>query len=59
MALLRVVDRDGIEHEIDGNPKVEFEAAATDFALIHGYWLTPYWQIFETLGYANTVTRVS
>jgi len=43
----------GNEHEIDGNPKVEFEAAGTDFALIHGYWLTPNWQVFETLGYAS------
>jgi hypothetical protein len=43
----------GNEHEIDGNPKVEFETAATDVALIHGYWLTPNWQIFETLGYAS------
>jgi hypothetical protein len=43
----------GNEHEIDGNPKVEFKAAATDFAVLHGYWLTPYWQIFESIGYAR------
>lgn len=43
----------GNEHEIDGNPKVEFKVGATDFSLIHGYWFTANWQIFESLGYST------
>lgn len=47
----------GNEHEIEGATDVEFEIAATDFSVIHGYWFTPSWQIFETLAYTNyTVT---
>lgn len=43
----------GNEHEVDGRTRLNFEVAATDFALIHGFWLTPNWQIYESLGYSN------
>jgi len=47
----------GNEHEIEGPTNVEFKLSATDFSLIHGYWFSPQWQIFETLAYTNyTVT---
>ncbi len=42
----------GNEHEVDGNPKVNFNVGASDFALIHGFWLTPSWQIYESIGYS-------
>ncbi|MBY0516702.1 MAG: hypothetical protein K2P81_07335, partial [Bacteriovoracaceae bacterium] len=43
----------GNEHEIDGNPKITFKVGATDYALIHGFWLAPFWQIFESVGYSH------
>ena len=43
----------GNEHEVDGNPKVEFKIGTTDFSVIHGYWFTGNWQIFETFGYST------
>jgi len=43
----------GNEHEIDGNPKVEFTASATDFSLIHGYWFSSFWQIYESVSFAS------
>jgi hypothetical protein len=44
----------GNVHEVDGSPTIEFEVGATDFALIHGYWFTPNWQIYESLGFYST-----
>lgn len=47
----------GNEHEIEGSTDVEFKIAALDFSVIHGYWFTPFWQIFETVAYSSyTVT---
>ncbi len=43
----------GNEHETDSSPKIEFEVASWDASLIHGYWITPFWQVFETLAYAS------
>lgn len=43
----------GNEHEIEGPTDVEFKIAATDFSVIHGYWFTPFWQIFETIAYSS------
>lgn len=43
----------GNEHEVDGNPKIEYSFNATDASLIHGYWLTGNWEIFESLGYST------
>ncbi len=43
----------GNSHEIEGNPKVEFDLAATDLALLHSIWLTPIFQIYESLSYSS------
>ena len=43
----------GNEHEVDGATKINFEVAATDVALIHGFWLTPNWQIYDSIGYSS------
>ncbi len=43
----------GNEHEIDGDTQIKFNTSASDFSLIHGYWFTPFWQVFETLGYSR------
>jgi hypothetical protein len=43
----------GNEHEIDGDPKVEFTSSATEVSLIHGYWFTAFWQIYESVTLAN------
>ena len=40
----------GNSHEVEASPKVEFDVSVTDFALLHGYWLTPEWQIFDSIG---------
>jgi len=43
----------GNEHESEDSPKVEFAISASDLSLVHGYWFTPFWQIFETLAYTT------
>lgn len=43
----------GNEHEVDGNPRVNFNVGASDFALLHGFWITPSWQIYESVGYSS------
>jgi hypothetical protein len=41
------------EHELDGTPTIAFKVGAVDATLLHGYWLTPNWQIYESLGYSR------
>jgi hypothetical protein len=43
----------GNEHEVEGSPKLEFDISAYDVSLIHGYWITPWWQVFESLAYTS------
>jgi len=43
----------GNEHEVEGSPKIDFEVSAYDLSLIHGYWFTSWWQIFEAIGYSS------
>jgi hypothetical protein len=43
----------GNEHEVDGNPRLNFNVGASDFALLHGFWITPSWQIYESIGYSS------
>lgn len=43
----------GNSHEIEGNPTVEFDLAATDIALLHSLWFTPAFQVYESLSYSS------
>lgn len=43
----------GNEHEVDGSTRLNFDVSATDFAFIHGFWITPFWQIYESIGYST------
>lgn len=43
----------GNEHEVDGDTRVNFNVGASDFALLHGFWITPSWQIYESVGYSS------
>jgi len=43
----------GNSHEIEGNPTYEFNISAMDLALVHGYWITSWWQVFDSFSYST------
>ena len=43
----------GNSHEIEGSPTVEFDLAATDIALLHSIWFTPFLQVYESVSYSS------
>lgn len=40
----------GNKHEIDGDTKIDMRVGAFDVAILHGFWFTSFWQVFDSLG---------
>ncbi len=43
----------GNEHELKGDPKIEFKLAGSDFSLIHGYRFNEFFLLYDSLSYSR------